>query len=470
MTGAEPPSGATSPTGAQSSGGVGTPARGERDPGAGGAVDQTSAAPRWAVTPPVLFGAGAAVLLAALGLVTTHAEFALLALPLFVAVALGADARPRRGAAVTVRTFLRPDADSSGVAYRIGFDLPEGAESVAVLLEAADDTTHRFAVDRDTAARLIGTIPVAHSGPQEIVRMHYSVLGARGTAVSSPEPGPVSSRVVPPPRLRMENLPLPLRVVGITGAHGSATPGDGGEFRDVALFTPGDRLRRIDWKATARRATLEGELYVRRTFSTADAIVMLVVDDRDDVGADITRWSGARGTVATATSLDLAREAAFSLATAYLAAGDRVGLRDLAGTARSVEPGGGTRHLERLQKTIATAAPTGEPDRSVRTPLVPASSLVVVLSTFLDEQAATMAITWASTGHRVLAVDVLPAADISRTTREERTAHQLLMLERTYRLDSMAASGVELVRWGEQPGVPVPAVQLRMLSRPRRMR
>ncbi|GAA4267178.1 DUF58 domain-containing protein [Frondihabitans peucedani] len=433
-------------------------------------ADTTRRAPRWSVNPPVAYGASAAVLLAGLALVTAHPAFALLALPLFLAVAAGVDRRPRRGSEVTVSTRLSPDRDGSGVGYEIAFRLPEGVEGVAILLNAADDRSHRFAADRATAGRLAGTIPITHSGPQEIAEVFYSLLGASGIALTSPDPGPSSSRLIPAPRLRMESLPMPHRVFGITGAHGSTTPGDGGEFRDVALFTPGDRLRRIDWKATARRAQVPGELYVRRSFSTADAIVVLVVDDRDEVGADVTRWAGAKGGVTTSTSLDLAREAASSLAAAYLAAGDRVGFRDLAGTARSVEPGGGTRHLERLQSTIATIAPTGEPVRSVRTPIVPASSLVVVLSTFLDEQAATMAITWASTGHRVVAVDVLPEPELQSATREEQTAFRLLMLERTDRLDGMTASGVERIRWDSADGGAVPAVQLRLLSRPRRMR
>ncbi|WP_343213840.1 DUF58 domain-containing protein [Gemmatimonas sp.] len=32
--------------------------------------------------------------------------------------------------------------------------------------------------------------------------------------------------------------------------HASARPGDGGEFRDLHPYAPGDRVRRIDWKAT----------------------------------------------------------------------------------------------------------------------------------------------------------------------------------------------------------------------------
>jgi uncharacterized protein (DUF58 family) len=433
-------------------------------------ADMAKARPRWSVNPAVAYGAAAAILLAGLALVAGRAELALLAFPLFLAVAFGLDRRPRRGEQMTVTTRLRPDDDATGVAYRIDVDAPDSVEAVSVLLVGADEARHRFAVDAGTARRLSGRIPVAHSGPQQIARLHYSLLSRGGVAFTSPEPGPESSRLIPPPRLRMESLPMPHRVVGITGAHGSASPGDGGEFRDVALFTPGDRLRRIDWKATARRSQRPGELYVRRTFSTADAIVVMVLDDRDELGSDVTRWSGARGGVPTATSLDHAREAASSLAAAYIAAGDRVGFRDLAGTARSVEPGGGTRHLERLQSTIATAAPSGEPVRTVRTPLVPPASLVVVLSTFLDDEAATMAITWASTGHRVIAVDVLPQTDASKTTREEKTAFRLLMLERTDRLDGMAASGVERVRWQPAEGANVPSVQLRLLSRPGRLR
>ncbi|RKR76259.1 DUF58 domain-containing protein [Frondihabitans australicus] len=439
-------------------------------------ADTTRERPRWSVTPPVAFSGAGVALLLGVALVSGRAEFALLALPAILGIALGLDRRPRRDAEVTVGTRLAPDDDATGVGYRITFDLPDAVDGVAVQLVSADNLTHRFAVDAETArAGVGGRIPVTHSGPQEIVRLHYSLLGARGTALTSPDPGPASRRLIPPPRLRMESLPLPHRVVGITGAHSSATPGDGGEFRDIALFAPGDRLRRIDWKATARRSQRPGELYVRRSFSTADAIVMLVLDDRDELGPDVSLWSGARGATADATSLDLGREAASSLAAAYIAAGDRVGLRDLAGTARSVEPGGSTRHLERLQSTIALAAPTGEPVRNARTPLVPASSLVIVLSTFLDDPAATMAISWASTGHRVIAVDTLPEPDVRRLTHEERAAYSLIMVERNDRIDGMVASGVEPVRWqplkgGTGPSSMPASVQLRMLSRPRRVR
>ncbi|MFB9650712.1 DUF58 domain-containing protein [Curtobacterium pusillum] len=424
------------------------------------------ATPLWVRNPAFVYGLAGAVFLAGLALVTGRPELAVVALPALVTAGFGGRSR-LGGDVVRVVTTLAPSDSGRGVGYRTEVALPPSAEAVAVELRVAGDRRHVVVVDPTTATRLAGTVPVTHSGPQEILRTHIALLGRGGTAVSVPAPGPVGSAVVPPPHLRMQHLPMPRRVTGITGAHDSARPGDGGEFRDVALFAPGDRLRRIDWRRTARRAEQPGDLYVRRTFATADALVVLVVDGRDDLGADVTEWGGSRHGTHEATSLDLAREATLSLATAYIEAGDRVGLRALGGTARSVGPGGGTRHLERLRSTIASVTPTGDTTAGVRMPLVPAASLVVVLSTFLDDQAATMALTWAATGHRVVAVDVLPAPNASRANKHERAAFRLITLERDDRLAEMAATGVEHIRWQTDDG-DSPAVQLRLLSRPRR--
>lgn len=422
--------------------------------------------PVWARDPALVFGLAAAVFLAGLGLVAGRPELAVVALPALVTAGFGARRHHRRDP-LRVQTTLAPSDSGRGVGYRTTVTVPTSTEAVAVEFRVTSDRRHVVVVDPRTAGRLTGTVPVTHSGPQEILRTHVALLGRGGTAVTAPAAGPTCSAVVPPPHLRMQHLPMPRRVAGITGGHDSDRPGDGGEFRDVALFSTGDRLRRIDWRRTARRAGRPGDLYVRRTFATADALVVLVVDGRDDLAPDVTTWGGSRSGPHGATSLDLAREAALSLATAYIGAGDRVGFRDLAGTARSVEPGGGSRHLERLRSTIASVVPTGDAVAAARMPLVPPASLVVVMSTFLDDQAATMAMTWAATGHRVVAVDVLPTPDLHGTGRNERTAFRLIALERDDRLAEMAATGVERIRWQSDGGTS-PAVQLRLLSRPRR--
>src|SRR6202000_1954559 len=105
----------------------------------------------------------------------------------------------------------------------------------------------------------------------------------------------------------------------LTGKQESARLVDGGEFRDIHPFSPGDRLRRIDWKATARRGQSAGDLYVRRTSALADATIPIVMDSRDDVGEQVAEWSRNTAVEKGLSSLDVAREAASSVASAYIA-------------------------------------------------------------------------------------------------------------------------------------------------------
>ncbi|WIB67619.1 DUF58 domain-containing protein [Curtobacterium sp. MCBD17_035] len=422
---------------------------------------------RWVPNPPITAAIAAAVFLAGLALVTARVEFALVAAPLLVIAALGHDPARGRAGVIRTRTAVRPEDNGRGVMVDVELRAPQVAEAVAVVATLADGSTRRVLVTPSTAAALRGPVTVLHSGPQAVVRLDLALIAQGGTAVTLPEEGPTLRAVVPPPRLRIEQLPMPHRLVGTTGTHESSSRGDGGEFRDLALFAPGDRLRRIDWRRTARRAQQPGELYVRRTSSTADAVVVIVLDDRDDVGPDVTRWSGTAGPGRSATSLDLAREAATTLASAYIGAGDRVGFRDLAGAVTGIEPRGGVRQLDRLRSATARAVPTSDTPGPVRAPTVPAASLVVVLSTFLDDHPAAMAITWAATGRRVVAVDVLPPLDRSDADRQERVASRLVELERRVRFDRMRAAGVEPITWRTADGTP-PAVAVRLLSRARR--
>src|SRR5699024_538145 len=135
-----------------------------------------------------------------------------------------------------------------------------------------------------------------------------------------------------------------------------------------------------------------------------------------------------------ATSLDLTREAAASLARAYLAQGDRVGLADLGRRQRPVRPSGGRRHLERIVRRLALSAPDTMVHPRVRSPQLPSGALVVVLSTFLDDDAMTLALSWRHSGHRVVAVDVLPPVRTSHLRTRMRLAHRMVSMQRADRL------------------------------------
>ena len=235
-------------------------------------------------------------------------------------------------------------------------------------------------------------------------------------------------------------------------------------------FTAGDRLRRIDWKATARRGQSPGDLYVRRTNALADATVLIVMDSRDDVGEQVAEWSRNVAVDKGISSLDIAREAASSLATAYIAAGDRVGFQDLSSRARMIPHAGGGRHLWRLQRAIEITAPSSVPFQHQRPPIVPPGALVYLLSSLLDDQSVNLALTWLGNGHRVIAVDVLPPARFARTTQFQRLAHRMVLMERDDRIRVLRSKGVELLRWSDDGGSLPIAARLRVLSRPMRRR
>ena len=115
------------------------------------------------------------------------------------------------------------------------------------------------------------------------------------------------------------------------------------------------------------------------------------------------------------SALDVAREAASSIAAGYIQAGDRVGFQDLSSRDRMIAHAGGSRHLWRLLRAIEITQPSAVPFRHQRPPIVPPGALVYLLSSLLDDQAVRLALRWRGNGHRVIAVDVLPAARFART-------------------------------------------------------
>ena len=312
----------------------------------------------------------------------------------------------------------------------------------------------------------------ARTGENQLFRLDAVGLGeGQATAGEVLTVGPATVLVLPGQR-PLADLPLPPRLQGLVGPHSARRIGDGTELYDINLFRPGDRLRRIDWRTSARRGQQGGrlqDLYVRRTMSTAEATVVLVIDSRDDVGPDVTTWAGGREVLTSdVTSLDIAREAAASLARAYLEQGDRVGLEDLGLRRRPVRPGGGRRHLERIVRRLALSAPEGTPSPRVRAPQVPSGALVVVLSTFLDDEPMRMAMEWRHQGHRVVAVDVLPPVRGAQLAVRPLMAYRMVSMRRQDRLTAVRRGGVDVVRWAEDGPPPAGGrAQLAALARRR---
>ncbi|HEY3771558.1 MAG TPA: DUF58 domain-containing protein [Solirubrobacteraceae bacterium] len=421
--------------------------------------------PTWRRSAGLTAGGVVAVVLGGAGLLLARIDLALLALPLIVTLVWSWERRPDPTEAATATLTLHQSGDTE-TDVELSIAAPVGVEAIALRWTVLAGEAYELVVAGPAAEDLVGHVPLLHSGPQELVRVEYRFLGADGGIVSQPQEPLVASRIVAPRGAAIGSLPLPRRLQGLTGAHESARTGDGGDFRDIHPFTAGDRLRRIDWKATARRGQNAADLYVRRTAALADTTVLIVLDSRDDVGEQVAEWSRNTAAAKGISALDVAREAASSIAAGYIQTGDRVGFQDLSSRKRMIAHAGGSRHLWRLLRAIEITQPAAVPFRHRRPPIVPPGALVYVLSSLLDDEPVGLALRWRGNGHRVIAVDVLPGARFARTTRYQRLAYRIVMMERADRIRTLQAGGVELLRWPEDGTAMSRQARLRLLSRP----
>lgn len=434
-------------------------------------MPSVSGAQEWQLASAAAGWGVAGVTVMVLGVLSGRPDVAVLGLPLLLGIAWSTSRPPGTPAAVGLTGSDQP-VESTGLVAGVVIEQESASALVAFRVAAPGHRATEALVRMAVRASAPRTIPVrmrsVRTGRRELFRLDHRLAGRDGLLTTAAQASAPIALTVLPGVQPLRELPMPFRLQGLTGPHRSRRAGDGGEFRDLAPFAPGDRTRRIDWRVTARLNTGPGsgsgsgrtpvtQLYVRRTNAGADATVMLVIDSRDEVGPRLTTWGDAtRLREDEATSLDVARTAAASLARAYLASGDRVGLEDLGRLRRPVPPAGGRHQQRRLLQRLALAEPEGEPTARRRVPRLPSGSLIVVLSTFLDDDAADLALSWRGAGHRVLAVDTLPPLNHTGATPRLMTAYRIVTMEREDRLARLRRSDVACFSWlsgGQDPAL-----------------
>ena len=198
----------------------------------------------------------------------------------------------------------------------VGLAVPDGLASVGGpprrALRPAPGTS---LVPFDLRVRSVGRIrrPGLHPGSRAA---RLARLGRQ--AIETPLQVRVHPQIEP-----IRQAPRPVRTQASVGSDTSRTAGEGLEFADVRRYQPGDRLRRVNWRVSARR----GPLYTNVHHPERNADVVLFLD------------SFAESPV----SVDLAVRAASALATAYLRGRDRVGVVGFGGVLRWVLPSTGAR-------------------------------------------------------------------------------------------------------------------------------
>lgn len=417
---------------------------------------------RWRGTVVRAVAAAGALALAAVGLLFSRPDVVALALPLVLWTVLAA----------------RPPRDEAELQVQMGAGVGEGDDEVRGWVEVVSDAEvvqlsivqggrHRRTADVSGSAGTVRTSSrLLHSGPNSLIQVQARLLANDGAWVSEVSEGGELVWNAAPLARALPVLPLAPRLRGLHGSHEGDRAGLGGDFRDLHPFAPGDELRRVDWRATARLARRADELFIRRTTALSDASVVIMVDTADDLGQAVATWGADEPERSGPTSLDMAREAARSLAAAAIAVGDRVALHELHPAGRSVRSAGGSRHLSRILATLAALGPRDVEPELRRTPVVPVGSIIYILSTFFVGSAANLALSWRAAGNRVVAVDTLPDPDDSDISPQRRTAMRILLAERHDVFRDLRQAGVEVFSWGADPAAA--AIALNVIARARR--
>lgn len=415
-----------------------------------------AAARSWRSTDGLRRGLALGVALVVVGALLHRIPFVLVGAPLLIASVVAL--LDRVDGVPTVRVRPLPRTVESGQRARLVVDVDPGAgaEFVAIRLPRPDrpgvGPVHLLPASvGSVATRLRWDAWGDHSD----FRLDHLVAGADGLWMYGPVLGDEGRRAVLPPVLPMPNGPMPPRSAGLVGAHRSRKPGDGIELRDIRAYQPGDRLRGVDWRTTLRAGAATGTLdtlYVRERHAEADADVVLAVDTRIDVTADVGAWARGEDSafVRPGGTLDTAAVAATAMAAAYLHQGDRVSLVDLGRPQFSLRSGAGRRHLlvlrHRLLACVRAAGWVTRP--TLRPEQVPPGAMVAVLSPFLDDAVVEQTLVAARRGNLVIAIDVLPAHLVpDQDTPWGEAVVKILAAEHANRLDALRARGVPVVSW-----------------------
>lgn len=229
-----------------------------------------------------------------------------------------------------------------------------------------------------------------------------------------------------------------LETQAFAGSEVARVKGEGIEYADIRDFVPGDRVRSINWRASARRQGL----VVNERHPERNTDVVLFIDSF----ADVRRGSQS--------VLEEAVRAASALAARYLDRRDRVGLVGFGGVLRWLQPGMGTTQRYRL---IETMIETGvEPTYAWRdvnllpARILPPKALVVGLTPLVDARFVAALEDLRGRRFDVAVVEVDPVALVEPGRSEtEQLAYRLWRLERDAMRARLQALGIGVATWGD---------------------
>jgi uncharacterized protein (DUF58 family) len=393
------------------------------------------------------------VALAAAGLVAALAvrlqELVVLAAP-FAVLPIGSlllERRPRIDVAVELereralegeelQVKVRLDAESGAERLELLFELPRG-----IALADGNDPT-AISIADDEVRILALTLRCERWGGYRVGRVFCR---ARDRFAFTSWEWEADCRLplkVYPREEFIRDLLRPVETQVFSGNHVARQRGDGIEFADLRPFVPGDRVRRINWRASARR----GELWVNEQHAERNADVVLFLD---------TFTEASRSGQST---LDLALRAAASLTARYLQQKDRVGFVTFGGMLNWHLPATGTTQLYRLvDSLIDTQIVLNYAWRDIgvlprRT--LPPKAMVIALTPLLDDRVIGALLDLRARGFDLVVVELSPEPFMPEPSGELAVlARRIWELRRETLRSRFQEAGVPVAVWDDERGL-----------------
>jgi uncharacterized protein (DUF58 family) len=265
------------------------------------------------------------------------------------------------------------------------------------------------------------------------------LLGLRSWEGSAGEPRQLR---VYPSEETLTSLVPPLETQVFAGNQVSRARGEGIEFADLREWQPGDRLRRVNWRATALRRSL----WVNEQNPERNTDVVLFLDTFAEV-----RVEGR-------STNDRAVRAAATLAHGYLQRKDRLGLVGFGGFLSWLVPASGTRQLYAIIDALLTSQIVHSfalRDVDVLPPrTLPPKALVLAITPLLDNRTAAALLDLRARGYDLVVVEVSPLELVEPDPGSAtQLAHRLWRLSRDALRWRYEQVGIPVVTWRE--GVPL---------------
>jgi uncharacterized protein (DUF58 family) len=407
------------------------------------------------VTPKLLTLAAIAALCLITAVVLARLEAVVIAAPLLTALAYGASAAQapslRISASVAPQRCLEDEVVELMITVTAQSPVPEAEIALGATegLQAVDSA--RWSVKLDPGEPAVLQVSL------RAIRWGVHRVGRVGVRAHTPGNLMIFERVVDPmlevkvyPRFeRIQQGIAPTDTQVFSGNYVSKVAGDGIEFANVRAFSRGDSMRRINWRITARRSSLQ----VNEFHPERNSDLVLFLDSFSDVGP--------RGF----NSLDLSVRGAAALARHHLAHNDRVGLISFGGLLSWLTSTSGNAQVYRIVDYLlnvhATVSYAWKDIDYLPSRTLPPLASIVAFSPLIEPRAITALTDLAARGFPLLVVETLSERDVApHPSPEGRLAYRVWKLQRESLRYDLETRGVPVVHWDGHEALESLLVQL----------